>query len=87
MYTYNHKDPLADLIGAEREVDSAHLHQLAVCALLDDNALVKAGDLVGVPNRRQTMRDHDCRPALARLIINMFQSDMLLLNLPCVCLL
>ena len=46
------KDPHADLISAEREVDSAHLHQLVVCALLDDNALVKAGDLVRVPNRR-----------------------------------
>ena len=55
------------LVNAEFMIDAVDLHELVVVALLHQLTAHDATDLVGVPNRRQTMRNHDRRAPFARL--------------------
>src|SRR5690606_33751441 len=53
-----------ELQAVEAGVLPAEGEQLLVAAFLDDAAVNKDADLVGVKNRRQAMRDDDRRAAL-----------------------
>ena len=57
---------LRDLCGpvaVEARVEPAAAHQFVVRALLDDHTVLEHDDQVGVTDRRESVRDHEGRPA------------------------
>src|SRR5262245_12535706 len=60
----SHREPFElGVARRQRGVAAAGAQQILVAAALDDAPAVEHDDLLGVADRRESMRDRNCRPA------------------------